>query len=360
MMELLKRSVGEAKGRKGDKGKRACAARRADRARGRDMAELAPTGASGTSRRPAEPEGASGRSPRAGAATRSASPAACSASRSTPRAACTTTCGSSSTACSSAGPCPRARASTPRTKRLAVHVEDHPLEYGDFEGTIPKGEYGGGTVMLWDTGTWEPLEGDPREGLEKGELKFRLDGERLHGGWVLVHTRRPPRRRGEPVAADQGARRRGAARRAGPVGPGRPQRLDGPHDGGDRRRREAAQDGRGRRAADGDQRAPRTRAPVSPLATLVEEPPEGDDVAARDQVRRLPHRRARRRRRRAPVLAQRLGLDRPVRGGRRRRSKTLPDRRHLARRRGGGVRRARRERLRRACSGTSRTGGRAT
>jgi bifunctional non-homologous end joining protein LigD len=77
---------------------------------------------------------------------------------------------------------------SPADKRLAVRVEDHPLEYGSFEGTIPKGEYGGGTVMLWDEGTWEP-EGDPQEGLENGELKFRLQGKRLKGSWVLVHMK---------------------------------------------------------------------------------------------------------------------------------------------------------------------------
>jgi bifunctional non-homologous end joining protein LigD len=76
----------------------------------------------------------------------------------------------------------------PADKRLAVHVEDHPLDYGDFEGTIPEGEYGGGTVMLWDEGTWEPLE-DPDEGLKEGKLKFRLHGERLKGGWALVRMR---------------------------------------------------------------------------------------------------------------------------------------------------------------------------
>ena len=83
---------------------------------------------------------------------------------------------------------PKGPSLDPKVRRLAVHVEDHPIEYGDFEGTIPKGEYGGGTVMLWDTGTWEPV-GDARAGLEKGELKFRLAGERLVGGWVLIHTR---------------------------------------------------------------------------------------------------------------------------------------------------------------------------
>jgi bifunctional non-homologous end joining protein LigD len=73
----------------------------------------------------------------------------------------------------------------PGDKRLAVQVEDHPMEYGGFEGTIPKGQYGGGTVMLWDEGTWEPV-GDPDQSLAKGNLKFVLHGQKLHGKWVLV------------------------------------------------------------------------------------------------------------------------------------------------------------------------------
>lgn len=79
----------------------------------------------------------------------------------------------------------------PHDKRLAVEVEDHPLAYGDFEGTIPKGQYGGGTVQLWDRGFWEP-EGrmSPQQQLAKGELKFALEGGRLHGGWVLVRLKR--------------------------------------------------------------------------------------------------------------------------------------------------------------------------
>jgi bifunctional non-homologous end joining protein LigD len=78
----------------------------------------------------------------------------------------------------------------PHDKRLAVEVEDHPLEYGDFEGTIPKGQYGGGTVMLWDRGYWEP-EGrmSPEEALTKGDFKFTLEGKRLHGSFVLVRMR---------------------------------------------------------------------------------------------------------------------------------------------------------------------------
>jgi bifunctional non-homologous end joining protein LigD len=73
----------------------------------------------------------------------------------------------------------------PGDKRLAIQVEDHPLEYGGFEGIIPKGQYGGGTVMLWDRGTWEPV-GDAAEGLRNGNLKFVIHGEKLHGHWVLV------------------------------------------------------------------------------------------------------------------------------------------------------------------------------
>jgi bifunctional non-homologous end joining protein LigD len=82
----------------------------------------------------------------------------------------------------------------PADKRLAVEVEDHPLDYGDFEGTIPKGQYGGGTVMLWDRGYWEPEPGaDPHEGLKKGDLKIVLDGDRLKGGFVLVRMKRRER-----------------------------------------------------------------------------------------------------------------------------------------------------------------------
>ena len=79
----------------------------------------------------------------------------------------------------------------PGEKRLAVQVEDHPVEYNSFEGTIPQGEYGGGTVMIWDRGTWEP-EGDPHKALKKGQLTFRLDGEKLGGAWHLVRLRGRP------------------------------------------------------------------------------------------------------------------------------------------------------------------------
>lgn len=84
---------------------------------------------------------------------------------------------------------PKGPSLDPSQKRLAVEVEDHPLEYGDFEGTIPEGEYGGGTVMVWDRGTWDPIT-DPVEGYAKGSMKLRLTGEKLNGGFALVRLKR--------------------------------------------------------------------------------------------------------------------------------------------------------------------------
>jgi bifunctional non-homologous end joining protein LigD len=90
---------------------------------------------------------------------------------------------------------PKGPAYDPAEKRLAIQTEDHPLEYGSFEGNIPAGEYGGGTVALWDRGTWEPTE-EPHTGLAKGALKFRLHGDKLQGGWALVRIKsRNPRDR---------------------------------------------------------------------------------------------------------------------------------------------------------------------
>jgi len=85
----------------------------------------------------------------------------------------------------------------PGDKRLAVEVEDHPMEYGGFEGTIPKGQYGGGTVMVWDFGDWQPL-GDADRLLEKGDLKFTLNGSKLKGKWVLVRMRKSLDHSGKP------------------------------------------------------------------------------------------------------------------------------------------------------------------
>jgi bifunctional non-homologous end joining protein LigD len=84
---------------------------------------------------------------------------------------------------------PKGPSLDPSVKRLATPVEDHPLDYAGFEGVIPEGEYGGGTVMLWDQGTWEPEVEDVGAALEKGDLKFTLHGKKLQGSWVLVRTR---------------------------------------------------------------------------------------------------------------------------------------------------------------------------
>jgi bifunctional non-homologous end joining protein LigD len=84
---------------------------------------------------------------------------------------------------------PKGPSLDPSVKRLATAVEDHPLEYGNFEGVIPEGEYGGGTVMLWDRGTWASEVPDVDAALEKGDLKFTLAGKKLRGSWVLVRTK---------------------------------------------------------------------------------------------------------------------------------------------------------------------------
>ena len=85
---------------------------------------------------------------------------------------------------------PKGPSLDPSVKRLAMPVEDHPIEYNKFEGIIPEGEYGGGTVMIWDRGFWMPETEDVNGALKKGELKFALLGEKLQGGWVLVRTGR--------------------------------------------------------------------------------------------------------------------------------------------------------------------------
>jgi bifunctional non-homologous end joining protein LigD len=89
---------------------------------------------------------------------------------------------------------PKGPSLDPRVKRLAVEVEDHPMEYGGFEGIIPKGQYGGGTVLLWDRGVWAP-QGDAQKDLRKGELKFVLEGEKLSGGFALIKLKGKPNRR---------------------------------------------------------------------------------------------------------------------------------------------------------------------
>jgi bifunctional non-homologous end joining protein LigD len=84
---------------------------------------------------------------------------------------------------------PKGPSLDPANKRLAMQTEDHPIEYNRFEGVIPEGEYGAGTVMIWDHGTWEPEVKDVDRALAKGDLKFILHGKKLTGSWVLVRTR---------------------------------------------------------------------------------------------------------------------------------------------------------------------------
>jgi bifunctional non-homologous end joining protein LigD len=84
----------------------------------------------------------------------------------------------------------------PGEKRLSVHVEDHPMDYGDFEGTIPEGQYGAGTVIVWDRGTWTPVF-DAHKGYAKGHLEFELQGEKLTGRWHLIRMRGKPREKRE-------------------------------------------------------------------------------------------------------------------------------------------------------------------
>lgn len=92
----------------------------------------------------------------------------------------------------------RGPSANPDDKRLAVRTEDHPLDYARFEGTIPKGEYGGGTVMLWDNGTWEPIAGkDPRTTLPEGHLHFTLHGRRMQGEWILFRLKPRGREKAE-------------------------------------------------------------------------------------------------------------------------------------------------------------------
>jgi bifunctional non-homologous end joining protein LigD len=161
---------------------------------------------------------------------------------------------------------PKGPSLDPSVKRLAMEVEPHPLEYGGFEGTIPKGEYGGGTVMLWDRGTWTP-EGDPHVALAKGHLTFSLQGEKLKGAWHLVRTRRIANGAGKDAKAGKGwllFKSRDAEARA---------------DDGDRLLEEASESvlsghDLGQIAA-ANQELPDVPAPE--LATLVDAAPSGDD-----------------------------------------------------------------------------------
>src|SRR3984957_12747907 len=156
----------------------------------------------------------------------------------------------------------------PADKRIAVHVEDHPLDYANFQGTIPDGQYGAGNVETWDRGTWEPLD-DPEAGMRKGEIKFVLHGKRLNGRFTLVRLKPRPGQRGRQdnwllIKGHDEAERAGAdataiEQAAPPPKPGRKatsKRREGP-------------------PAEGAERAKLPQRQAPQLASLAEEPPNG-------------------------------------------------------------------------------------
>ena len=143
----------------------------------------------------------------------------------------------------------------PADKRIAVHVEDHPLDYAGFEGSIPEGQYGAGSIELWDSGTWQPLD-DPEAGMRKGELRFVLDGKRLHGRFTLVRLKPRPGQRGRQdnwllIKGHDEAERQGADAPA----------MERQHDGS---------------PADGAVRAKLPQRQAPQLAAATEEPPDGE------------------------------------------------------------------------------------
>src|SRR6185312_4234000 len=229
----------------------------------------------------------------------------------------------------------------PTVKRLAVQTEDHPLDYGDFEGTIPKGQYGGGTVQLWDRGYWIP-EGDPHEGLKKGDLKFTLVGNRLEGSWVLVRMKwgRDSSRQGgdskrtnwllikhrDPYAhegADAVHDRKEAHRRRG---------LAEQQEGWRQDRCRAGEQG------DGEEGPRHSLVPLTAARQVGRETGVRSGLGARGQVRRLPTATAGGRRQGHAQDAQRPRLDGQVPGDRRcrRAAARLHDRRRGLRARQGG------------------------
>ena len=189
---------------------------------------------------------------------------------------------------------PKGPSLNPADKRLAVETEDHPLEYIDFEGVIPEGEYGGGPMIVWDTGTWAPMD-DVEKSLATGAFKFRLAGEKLNGGWMLARLKPQGRARRktnwllfkehDPAAdarldilADAPGERedRAAASRSWSQPP-KPRA-----EAGERKLKPGALPGAVQGRAAGAHRAAARDA-------RRRTPPDGRRLAARDQVRRLPH-----------------------------------------------------------------------
>jgi bifunctional non-homologous end joining protein LigD len=175
---------------------------------------------------------------------------------------------------------PRGPSMDPHDKRLAVHVEDHPLDYADFHGVIPEGQYGAGTVETWDRGTWAPL-GDAAAGLAKGELKFVLKGTRLSGGFVLVRLKPRPKERAEnwllikerDPDAEEGVDASVLEQRKGPRPKG-PAKVYGATKRPDARSKDALAKPSNDAPAPGAKRGALPAAQAPQLASLVDSPPE--------------------------------------------------------------------------------------
>ncbi|MGZ5105725.1 MAG: DNA ligase D [Usitatibacter sp.] len=183
---------------------------------------------------------------------------------------------------------PKGPSLDPQVRRMAVHVEDHPISYNSFEGVIPKGQYGAGTVEVWDRGTWAPLEGDPAKAVREGKLKFEMHGEKLRGKWMLVRINNRKDERQEPwlLIKERDAEARPASEYD--IVEEMPDSVLSPPGGTPsdaKPRAKAAKKtaaARGKRASAGDPSLPpgavKAKLPLSlfpQLATLVEEPPKG-------------------------------------------------------------------------------------
>ena len=225
---------------------------------------------------------------------------------------------------------PKGPSLDPGEKRLAVHVEDHPLDYGEFEGVIPEGEYGGGTVLLWDRGIWVPLNSDPEAAYRKGSLKFTLKGEKLHGNWALVRMGGKAanerhenwlliKERDEEAVPQSGD----AVVADNPLSVASGRSMDAIaadrdwvwHSNRDDNEKRAGADHRGARHSrrsqtpDARQAAAAARDPCKPGAGRTR-------MAARDQIRRIPPARPHRGRRCSADHSRRSRLDRQIPGAR--------------------------------------------